>query len=213
MAELIRITNLTKSYSHKIIISNYNLTIEEGEIIAITGPSGSGKSTLLNIIGFIDNFDSGEYNFLGKKNIRANTNQSQTIIRDDISYLFQNFALIESETVMNNLLIALKYKKNTKKEKLDDIKKALISVGLPEYESRHVYELSGGEQQRVAIARALIKPGRLLLADEPTGSLDANNRDEIINLLFKANKLGKTVIIVTHDPVVAGKAHRVISLT
>ncbi|MBD9367020.1 putative bacteriocin export ABC transporter [Leuconostoc mesenteroides] len=213
MASLISISNLDKSYKNKNIFSKFNLNVREGEIVAIIGPSGVGKSTLLNIIGFIDDFDSGEYNFSGSKNISVSSRQAQKIIRDDISYLFQNFALIESETVMKNLLVALKYKKESKKEKVDDIKKALAAVGLTDYENRYVYELSGGEQQRVAIARALIKPGRLLLADEPTGALDSNNRDEIIDLLFKANKLGKTVIIVTHDSVVAEKAHRVISLT
>ena len=212
MPELIRLSNLTKKFGQKTIFSEFNLTVHEGEILAITGPSGVGKSTLLNIIGFIDRFDAGMYSFSGKTNIPINSQKSQKIIRDDLSYLFQNFGLIESDTVADNLNIAIKYIKKSKSEKKQMIKNILVEVGLRGFENRHVYELSGGEQQRVAVARSLIKPGRLLLADEPTGSLDSGNRDDIMALLLKANELGKTIILVTHDPDVAKMATRQIVL-
>ncbi|MBA5813368.1 putative bacteriocin export ABC transporter [Leuconostoc lactis] len=212
MPELIRLSNLTKKFGQKTIFSEFNLTVHEGEISAITGPSGVGKSTLLNIIGFIDRFDAGTCSFSGKTNISINSQKSQKIIRDDLSYLFQNFGLIESDTVADNLNIAIKYIKKSKSEKKQMIKNILVEVGLRGFENRHVYELSGGEQQRVAVARSLIKPGRLLLADEPTGSLDSGNRDDIMALLLKANELGKTIILVTHDPDVAKMATRQIVL-
>ena len=212
MTELIRLSNLTKKFGQKTIFSEFNLTVQVGEILAITGPSGVGKSTLLNIIGFIDRFDTGTYSFSGKTNISINSQKSQKIIRDDLSYLFQNFGLIESDTVADNLNIAIKYIRKSKSEKKQMIKNILVEVGLRGFENRHVYELSGGEQQRVAVARSLIKPGRLLLADEPTGSLDSGNRDDIMALLLKANELGKTIILVTHDPDVAKMATRQIVL-
>ncbi|WP_195218529.1 putative bacteriocin export ABC transporter [Leuconostoc lactis] len=212
MPELIRLANLTKKFGQKTIFSEFNLTVQAGEILAITGPSGVGKSTLLNIIGFIDRFDAGTYSFSGKTNIPINSQKSQKIIRDDLSYLFQNFGLIESDTVADNLNIAIKYIKKSKSEKKQMIKNILVEVGLRGFENRHVYELSGGEQQRVVVARSLIKPGRLLLADEPTGSLDSGNRDDIMALLLKANELGKTIILVTHDPDVAKMARRQIVL-
>lgn len=209
---MIELKNVRKSYGEHIIFENINLMIEEGEMIAITGESGSGKSTLLNIIGLIEDFDAGEYLLENKKNIKINSKESQRVIRDKISYLFQNFALIDNETVTENLKIALKYHSKNKSEKKRLIHEALLNVGLDGYEKKKIFELSGGEQQRAAIARALIKPSKVLLADEPTGSLDFKNRDEILNLLKEINRSGKTVVIVTHDPEVANSCSRIISI-
>ncbi|WP_301711020.1 ABC transporter ATP-binding protein [Oenococcus sicerae] len=209
---MIEMRHLQKSFGKKTVFHNFDLMIQAGELLAITGPSGSGKSTLLNILGLIENFDAGEYLFFGEKNIKANSRLAQIMIRDKINYLFQNFALIETETAEDNLMLALKYYKASKAQKKALIASTLDKVGLSGYSRGKIFELSGGEQQRVAIARALIKPGDLVLADEPTGSLDHENRDEVLSLLTAMHKQGKTVIIVTHDPDVAKQTDRVIEI-
>lgn len=209
---MIELKNITKKFENKTVFANFNLQIDQNEMVAIIGPSGSGKSTLLNILGLIDKVDDGEYQFEQYTNIKPNSRLSQKIIREKISYLFQNFALIEEDTVLQNLLLALKYVKQSKKEKKEIITAALQKVGLSEYLNSKIYELSGGQQQRIAVARAIIKPSELVLADEPTGSLDSKNRDEIIKLLLELNAAGKTVIVVTHDSHVAEKCHRVLEL-
>lgn len=209
---MIELKNITKKFENKTVFANFNLQINQNEMVAIIGPSGSGKSTLLNILGLIDKVDDGEYQFEQYTNIKPNSRLAQKIIREKISYLFQNFALIEEDTVLQNLLLALKYVKQSKKEKTEIITAALQKVGLSEYLNSKIYELSGGQQQRIAVARAIIKPSELVLADEPTGSLDSKNRDEIIKLLLELNDSGKTVIVVTHDSHVAEKCHRVLEL-
>ncbi|WP_278956020.1 ABC transporter ATP-binding protein [Lactobacillus apis] len=209
---MIELKNITKKFESKTVFANFNLQIDQNEMVAIIGPSGSGKSTLLNILGLIDKVDDGEYQFEQYTNIKPNSRLAQKIIREKISYLFQNFALIEEDTVLQNLLLALKYVKQSKKEKTEIITAALQKVGLSEYLNSKIYELSGGQQQRIAVARAIIKPSELVLADEPTGSLDSKNRDEIIKLLLELNDAGKTVIVVTHDSHVAEKCHRVLEL-
>jgi len=209
---MIELKNITKKFENKTVFANFNLQIDQNEMVAIIGPSGSGKSTLLNILGLIDKVDDGDYQFEQYTNIKPNSRLAQKIIREKISYLFQNFALIEEDTVLQNLLLALKYVKQSKKEKTEIITAALQKVGLSEYLNSKIYELSGGQQQRIAVARAIIKPSELVLADEPTGSLDSKNRDEIIKLLLELNDSGKTVIVVTHDSHVAEKCHRVLEL-
>lgn len=209
---MIELRNITKKFENKTVFANFNLQIDQNEMVAIIGPSGSGKSTLLNILGLIDKVDDGDYQFEQYTNIKPNSRLAQKIIREKISYLFQNFALIEEDTVLQNLLLALKYVKQSKKEKTEIITAALQKVGLSEYLNSKIYELSGGQQQRIAVARAIIKPSELVLADEPTGSLDSKNRDEIIKLLLELNDAGKTVIVVTHDSHVAEKCHRVLEL-
>lgn len=211
MRDIIELKAISKSYD-KNIINNLSIKIKENEMVAIVGQSGKGKSTLLNIIGLLENADSGEVIIDDRKNIKANSNEATKIIREKISYLFQNFALVEQETVYENLKIALKYVKisNNEKEKL--IKSALKSVDLEGYEKRKIFELSGGEQQRVAIARVILKPSKIVLADEPTGSLDSKNRDKVLELLKKMNKDGKTIVIVTHDNQLASNCDRSIEL-
>lgn len=209
---IIELKNINKSYSEHKILNNFSLSINEGEMVAIAGPSGSGKSTILNIIGLLEGFDSGEYLIDGERNIKVNSGKSVKVLRNTINYLFQNFALVEEETVIYNLNLALKYIKCNKAEKQGLIKNALEQVGLANYEKRKIYELSGGEQQRVAIARCILKPCKIVLADEPTGSLDENNVKLVINLLKSLNSEGLTVIIVTHDKFVASNCSRVITL-
>ena len=209
---MIKLENVTKTIGKKVILENLSLKINQGDLVAIVGKSGSGKSTLLNLLGLIDGDHSGHYEIFGQKNVPVNSVKSQAIIREHISYLFQNFALIDNETVEYNLMLALKYVKLSKKDKVKKIEEILERVGLPSTLHQKVSELSGGEQQRIAVARAILKPSQLLLADEPTGSLDPENRDLVLNFLLDMNKEGKTVIIVTHDAYVAEQCHRVIEL-
>lgn len=208
----IELKNFNKKYGEKKIFSNFNLKINKGEMIAITGESGSGKTVLLNTIGLIESIESGELFLFNSKAPRVNTQKSNKIIRDKISYLFQNFALIEHKTVEDNLLMALKYTNLKKQEKIILSMEALEEVGLKGLQKCYIYELSGGEQQRVSLARSIIKPNELIMADEPTGSLDKKNRNSILKLLKKVNSFGKTIIIVTHDPVVAKYCDRIIEL-
>ena len=209
---MIKLENITKTIGKKVILENLSLKINQGDLVAIVGKSGSGKSTLLNLLGLIDGDYSGHYEIFGQKNVLVNSAKSQAIIREHISYLFQNFALIDNETVEYNLMLALKYVKLSKKDKVQKIEEILERVGLSSTLHQKVSELSGGEQQRIAVARAILKPSQLLLADEPTGSLDPENRDLVLNFLLDMNKEGKTVIIVTHDAYVAQQCHRVIEL-
>lgn len=209
---IIELNNITKKYGDKTIFKDFSLSISQGEMIAITGESGSGKTTLLNIIGLLEPIDSGVIVVKNHKNIKPNSKASEVMLRNSISYLFQNFALIEDESVQYNLMLALYYVKETKKRKEQIISSALKAVGLESYEEKKIYRLSGGEQQRVAIARSMIKPGNIVLADEPTGSVDPGNRKIIVELLKKMNQDGKTIVIVTHDPYVAQSCNRQVDL-
>jgi putative ABC transport system ATP-binding protein len=203
--------NINKKFHSKTIFSNFNLEVKNNDFIVIMGKSGSGKTTLLNMMGLIEEPDSGTLEFAGKKAGKPNSKEAMKIIRENIGYLFQNFALLENETVKKNLLIGLKYVKLTNKEKDEKIKKALNKVGLSGFENRKVYELSGGEQQRVAIARIILKPSTIILADEPTGSLDKINKEAVVSLLKTLNK-EKAVVVVTHDPSIAEIASKVIEI-
>lgn len=181
-------------------------------MVAITGKSGSGKTTILNIIGILEKPDSGIVRIFGKENPRLGSIQTNKLLRTKIAYLFQNFALIDDSTVDENLEVPLIYSKGSKKEKEKNKKQVLEQVGLQVPLKQKIHELSGGEQQRVAIARILLKQCDLILADEPTGSLDIVNRNEIMQILKQLNQNGKTIVIVTHDPYVADACDRVISL-
>ena len=183
----IQLKNIDKSFGKKKVLNNLSLQIRENEMVALIGPSGCGKTTLLNILGLIEPYDSGEYLLFGKQAPQCNSNQANQTIRRYISYLFQNFALVDNFTVEQNLMIALKYTRKTKQEKHVLINEALNKVGLSEYNELKIFEISGGEQQRVALARAMIKPSEIILADEPTGTLDSKNRDEVLQLLREIN--------------------------
>ena len=206
---MIELVDIEKAYDDKVIFKDFSLHIQEGEMIAIKGESGCGKSTLLNIIGLLEAADKGQVCIDGYNNIRPQGQIAVNLMRYTISYLFQNFALIDEETVLYNLKIALKYVKGNKKE---EIVNALSLVGLDGFENKKIYQLSGGEQQRVALARILLKPSKIVLADEPTGSLDPHNRDIVMEMLHKLQKQGKTIVIVTHDGNVAEQCDRIIEL-
>ncbi|WP_303194918.1 putative bacteriocin export ABC transporter [Thomasclavelia spiroformis] len=205
---MIEIKNLNKKFNDKVIFNNLNLTIEDGEMLAISGASGSGKTTLLNILGKLDKEYDGNI-IIDNKNLKTITQTNY--LRNTIGYLFQNYALADNLTVTRNLDFSLKYSDD---KSLEAKENALEMVGLDpkEYLNKKIYTLSGGEQQRVALARLFLKPCSIILADEPTGSLDVKNRDVVLEILRKMNEHGKTVIVVTHEPYVLTVCDRVIKI-
>ncbi len=206
---MIQLQAITKKYDEQVVLDRLSLHVQNGEMLAIMGASGSGKSTLLNIIGLLECADGGKL-ILDGVVCKANSKQALLTIRNKISYVFQSYALIENMSVYENLWIALQYTKLTTQEKKKQIQQALQKVDLSLHIMKKVYTLSGGEQQRVALARALIKPSKMILCDEPTGSLDKDNTDYVLNLLVKAKEEGKTIVIVTHDKRVADICDRVV---
>lgn len=193
----ISLKNISKKYGNHKILENINLDIYQGDFICIFGKSGGGKTTLLNIIGTLEEYDEGELICFSKHNPIRNGKESELLRRYKIAYLFQNFALVDNMTVQENLNLAVKYSRSTDKKSI--IKKALMNMGIEDKLKSKIFELSGGEQQRVALARNMVKPYEIMLADEPTGSLDSENKKIVIDTLVKLNKLGKTIIVVSHD--------------
>ena len=194
---MVKIENMFKSFNEKTIFQDFNLEINKGEFVGIIGKSGQGKTTLLNIIGTLQKVDSGIVKIMGK-DIHS-PKVKRLLLKNNLGFIFQNYALIDNISVNENLEIALKHKKMNKAQKQNAISLALNEVGLKDYGNKIIYTLSGGEQQRVAIARLLLKDPSLILADEPTGSLDSENRDIIVELFQKLHKQGKTIVMVTHD--------------
>jgi putative ABC transport system ATP-binding protein len=201
-----------KSYGGHTVISGLDLAVMKGEMVAITGKSGSGKSTLLNIIGLLETADHGDVRLFGEPSPRVRSAKATRMLRFRLGYLFQNFALIDGESIDNNLRIAQAYTKGSRSGRHAARESALRAVGLSNSGGQKVYKLSGGEQQRVAIARLMLKPCDLVLADEPTGSLDTTNADLVLAMLRDLNAGGKTMIIVTHDDRVAAECDRVVVL-
>ena len=203
---IIKLENVKKSFGDNVIFDDLSFEIKRGELVAIIGKSGSGKSTLLNILGGLKRIDSGKItvdnlDITQKKNL-------VNYFRTEVGFVFQNFALTENKTVKENLEII---KKNAKSG--ITIEDALESVGLKNKLNEKVYKLSGGEQQRVSLARVMIKKCNVILADEPTGSLDPENGKKIMDIFKRLNKEGKTVIIVTHDMKIAEQCGRVIKIS
>jgi len=198
METILTIKNINKSFGDHHVLKNMNLTLNRGNFMVLTGPSGSGKSTFLNIVGLLDKHDSGNVNYFGVNNPMPFSKEATKLLQNKIGYLFQNFALIESKTVEQNLMVALEFVKGV--DKKEKIKEALQFVELEGFEKKKISQCSGGEQQRIAIARLMLKPCELVLCDEPTGSLDYENRQNIISLLKKLQEDGKTILIVSHDP-------------
>ena len=207
---MIEIKKVGKKFGDKVVFTDLSYTINDGKMIAIVGPSGCGKSTLLNILGLLDTDYSGEVLYDGQLLSKASEKKRDEYIRNNINYLFQNYALVDNYTVSKNLDIALEYVKGKDKKKLKE--EALDKVGLLDKLNNKVFELSGGEQQRVALARLILKENDIILADEPTGSLDEDNKAIILRLLKELNNEGKTVVVVTHDKVVADMCDREINI-
>jgi len=212
MPPVCTLAGLGKSYRGKTVFTSLELTVDAGEVVAITGKSGSGKSTLLNILGLLETFDQGNVTVFGQPLPPIRSAQATRLRRTKLGYLFQNYALVDNESLDYNLRIAQTYTKGSATSQREARAAALTRVGLPDAGRRKVYELSGGEQQRLAIGRLLLKPCQLVLADEPTGSLDPSNRDAVLAMLQQLAAQGKTVILVTHDEHVARACDRVFSL-
>lgn len=214
---MIAIRGLSKAYgsiesSLLIVLKGINLTIERGEFVAIMGPSGSGKSTLLNIIGCLDHYDHGEYVF-NQQNIASLNEASLADLRlRHLGFVFQQFNLIAQFDALTNVELPLLYTKQKKEERTRRARQQLEVLGLGDRLKHKPSELSGGQQQRVAIARALINDPDVIIADEPTGSLDTQNGAEIMRLFRKLNNHGKTIVMVTHEEDVAAQANRIIRM-
>ena len=201
---MIKINEICKKYDEKVLFQNYSLEIPDGSFVIIRGDSGSGKSTLLNMIGGIEYPDSGSIIVNG---FDVSKKKKQKYFSEVVGFLFQNFALLENKTVLENLNLI----KKTGRTDIS-IDEALKKVGLEKGKNKKVYKLSGGEQQRVALARLMIKKCSVLLADEPTGSLDKKNSEIVMKILHDLNRQGKTVIVVTHDDDIIEREDMVIYL-
>lgn len=198
--------DICKKFGEHIIFDHYSFKIDTGEFVCFAGASGTGKTTLLHIIGLIEEFDSGRL-LIDHKEITKRKNKL-LYYRQKVCFLFQNFALIEGKTVRQNLNM-IKAADRTKGATIESV---LEKVGLSEKIDEKVYTLSGGEQQRVALARVFLKRCEIVLADEPTGSLDKGNARKVVGLLKELHKEGKTVVLVTHDEEIQGQCERIIYL-
>ncbi len=202
---MIEMKGLAKKFEEKVLFSNFNLNIENGDFVIFSGPSGCGKTTLLNMIGALERIDDGEIRVDGVD--ITNKKNHLAYFRTKVGFLFQNFALIDHKTVKENLKLVRKDSKTDL-----SIEEALTAVGLKEKINKKVYTLSGGEQQRVALARLMLKKCEIILADEPTGSLDKHNAETVLHILKQFNEQGKTVILVTHDDNIKKQGKTVITL-
>lgn len=214
---MIKLTNINKYYrqgDHRFhVLHDINLSVDQGELVAIIGESGSGKSTLINIIGFLDDDFSGTY-FYEDHPIHDYTRKQFSHLRNqNVGFVFQNFKLIREATVAENVALPLLYAGKRRREIGDRVTAVLDQVGLHGYEDQLPQNRSGGQQQRVSIARAIVGHPHFLIADEPTGALDTETSQEIMNLFKRLNRdEGTTIIMVTHDPHVAAQCERVVKI-
>ncbi|WP_282191334.1 ATP-binding cassette domain-containing protein [Adlercreutzia caecimuris] len=210
---VVDVRNLCKSFGNRKVLDGFSMQVYQGEFVAITGRSGSGKSTLLNIVGLLDAGDvDGSLDLFGAPAPRPGSRGARKLLRRKLAYMFQEPALVEEETAEYNLKIAQYYSDVPRGKRCGEREYALAEVGLEGAKAQRVYSLSGGERQRLALACMRMHPSDLVLADEPTGSLDPANRDAVLEFLRRLSVEGKTVLVVTHDPVVAGCATRVVEL-
>ncbi|MCD8787685.1 ABC transporter ATP-binding protein [Mammaliicoccus sciuri] len=195
------------------ILKDINISIDTGEFIAIMGPSGSGKSTLINILGFIDRGYTGEYLFDYENYQQVSDNKLAFIRNKTVGFVFQNFKLIQNNTIMENVSIPLLYSGMSSKERKQRVESVLKDVGIADKKHLVPNKLSGGQQQRVAIARSIVNKPKFIIADEPTGALDSQTSKDIMDLFVRLNReQNTTMIIVTHDRKVAEQADRVIHI-
>lgn len=215
---MIKLIGIEKSFnagkSNELhVLKGISTEVKDGELVAIVGKSGAGKSTLLHIIACIDSYDSGEY-YIDDLLIKNMSEKKLANIRNEkIGIVMQDFSLVEDFTVLENIMIPLDFAKNKRPNAKELAKEVLKQVNMENFAKEKVRNLSGGEKQRIAIARAIINNPSIILADEPTGSLDSANTEAIMDLFFSLNKQGKTIIIVTHDKELAEKCHRIIEIS
>ncbi len=214
---MIKTENLTKIYSpctnHQVVaLDDVSLEVQDGEFVAVVGASGSGKTTLMNIIGCLDTPTQGRYCLEGKDIGGLNSSELSKIRSRKISFIFQGFNLIPTLTAAENVELPLIYRKTPASQRKEAVREALEAVGLSERANHLPWELSGGQQQRVAIARAFAADAPLILADEPCGNLDSKAGAGIMEMLHKMNRLGKTVVLITHDERAAKTADKEIRI-
>lgn len=213
---MIKTKNLTKVFRTDEVettaLNQVEFEAEQGEFVAVMGPSGCGKSTLLNIIGLLDNPTGGEYYFMNEEVSKYRERQRTDIRKGNIGFVFQSFNLIDELNVYENIELPLLYLRMSAKERKKKVDDMLDRMQISHRKKHFPQQLSGGQQQRVAVARAVITNPALILADEPTGNLDSVNGEEVLKLLDELNQDGTTIIMVTHSPGHAERAHRVIQL-
>ena len=214
MIDLIHINKYYKNDEESLhVLKDVNLHIEQGEMVAVMGPSGSGKSTLINLLGFIDRKFEGTYLFEGESLVGTNDDRLSKVRNQTVGFVFQNFSLIENNTVYENVELPLLYVGYNFSQTKEKVLAVLKRVGLEGKEDKYPKQLSGGQQQRVAIARSIINNPKFIIADEPTGALDTHTSTEIMELFAELNeKDGATIILVTHDPEVVPYCHRLIKI-
>jgi putative ABC transport system ATP-binding protein len=216
MTPMIVMEGITKTYHLKDldvpVLKKIDLSIDEGEYVAIMGASGSGKSTLMNIIGCLDRPTCGRYLLDGQDLTRLDDDGLADIRNQDIGFVFQQFNLLSRLTALENVMLPMIYADVSRLQRLKSATAALQQIGLGDRLTNRPSQLSGGQQQRVAIARALVNHPALVLADEPTGALDSKTSQDIMNLLTELNQRGTTIVVVTHDAMVAEQTKRVIHM-
>lgn len=215
-SEIITMQNVNKSYKMGSgslhVLKDISLTVEQGEYLAILGPSGSGKSTLMNIIGCMDVLDEGTYNLDGVEIEKAKEKELTNIRNQKIGFIFQNYQLIPTYNVMQNIIMPLLMRGMTHEEAEEKCKNTIKLLGLDHRIGHKPNELSGGQKQRVSIARALVGQPAILLADEPTGALDQTSGKEVLKLFRELNDMGNTIVMITHDLGVAQSAKRIVRI-
>jgi len=213
---MIEIKDLHKSYkmgSNSLhVLKGINFTVEEGELVAIMGSSGSGKSTLLNILGMLDEADSGDYTLDGVPIKNLNETKAANYRNKFLGFIFQSFNLINYKSALENVALPLYYQRVGRKERQEKALNYLDQVGLKEWSHHLPNELSGGQKQRVAIARAMVAEPKVLLADELTGALDSTTSYEVMDLIQKINDQGNTILVVTHEDDIAHMCKRIVHL-
>ncbi len=213
---MIKTVNLTKIHMTEEVettaLNNVNFEVADGEFVSVMGPSGCGKTTLMNILGMIDNPTSGEYHIVGEEVSKYSEKQRANIRKNNIGFVFQSFNLIDELTVYENIELPLLYLNVPASDRKDRVTEAMEKMQIVPRKNHFPQQLSGGQQQRVAVARAVVAKPKLILADEPTGNLDSKNGDEVMQILADLNATGTSIIMVTHSPAYAERAHRIVHL-
>ena len=213
---IINVKDIKKSYTvgtqEVNALRGINLSVEKGEFISIMGPSGSGKTTLMNIIGCLDTPSSGEYELNGSIVSKLEDDELARIRNKEIGFVFQSFNLLAKNSVLENVMLPLKYAGFDKSEAIKKSNEVIDKVGLSDRLAHTPAELSGGQQQRVAIARALVNKPSIIFADEPTGNLDSKTGKEVMTIFKELNASGQTIILITHEESIANQSNRIITI-